>query len=159
MGTVFRKAWTAPLPTDAEVVMVRNKQVARWRLRNGKLRKAEVFEGRDGSLRIRGRTAAYIAKYRDRSGVWLEVPTGCKDETAARAILAQLERRAKLIRAGVMTPEEDDASRHGDQPITDHIDAWTALLRLKGSTKHWWTKPSVGSSGYAMIAVSDDSAT
>ena len=76
MGTVFRKAWTAPLPPGAEVVTSRGKRVARWRLRNGKLRTAEVFEGRDGSLRIRGRTAAYVAKYRDRNGVWVEAATG-----------------------------------------------------------------------------------
>jgi integrase len=140
MGTVFRKAWTAPLPPGAEVVTSRGKRVARWRLRNGKLRTAEVFEGRDGSLRIRGRTAAYVAKYRDRNGVWVEAATGCKDETAARAILGQLERRAELIRAGVMTPEEDDASRHGNQPIAEHIEAWKEHLRLKGSTEHWWTQ-------------------
>ena len=84
MGTVFRKAWTAPLPPGAEVVTSRGKRVARWHLRNGKLRTAEVFEGRDGSLRVRGRTAAYVAKYRDRNGVWVEVTTGCKDEQLDR---------------------------------------------------------------------------
>jgi integrase len=140
MGTVFRKAWTAPLPPGAEVATSHGKRVARWRLRNGKLRTAEVFEGRSGTLRIRGRTAAYIAKYRDGNGVWVEVATGCKDVTAARSILAQLERRAELIRAGVLTTNEDVASRHSDLPIADHIELWKKHLQLRGSTKHWWTQ-------------------
>jgi integrase len=136
MGTVFRKAWTAPLPPGAEVVTSRGKRVARWRLRNGKLRTAEVFEGRDGSLRIRGRTAAYVAKYKDGNGLWVEAVTGCKDETAARAILGQLERRAELVRAGVMTGAEDSASRHAGTPLEEHIAAYVDHLRVKGCSAH-----------------------
>lgn len=136
MGTVFRKAWTAPLPPGAEVVTSRGKRLARWRLRNGKLRTAEVFEGRGGTLRIRGRTASYVAKYRDGDGVWTEVATGCKDETAARAILGQLERRAELVRAGVMTAAEDSASKHTQTPLAEHVNAYIDHLRLKGSSAH-----------------------
>jgi len=136
MGTVFRKAWTAPLPPGAEVVTSRGKRVARWRLRNGKLRTAEVFEGQNGSLRIRGRTAAYVAKYKDGNGLWVEEVTGCKDETAARAILGQLERRAELVRAGVMTGAEDSASRHARAPLTEHMAAYVDHLRVKGCSAH-----------------------
>ncbi len=140
MGTVFRKAWTAPVPPGAEVVTQRGRRIARWRLRNGKLRTAETFDGEGGRARIRGRTPTYIAKYRDGAGIWVEVSTGCKDETAARAILGQLERRAELIRSGVITAGEDDASRHGTQPIVQHVQAWAEHLRTKGSTRGWWTQ-------------------
>ncbi|MBX3356725.1 MAG: hypothetical protein KF724_13605, partial [Phycisphaeraceae bacterium] len=140
MSTVFRKAWTSPLPPGAEVVTVRGSPTARWRLRNGTLRTAEVLTDARGRVRIRGRTAAFVAKYRDGSGVWTEVPTGCKDETAARAVLANLERRAELIRAGVITAEEDGASRHGTRPIEEHVEAWKEHLRLKGSCDHWLTQ-------------------
>lgn len=136
MGTVFRKAWTAPLPPGAEIVEKRGKRVARWRLRSGKLRTAEVFDGRDGSLRIRGTTRSFIAKYRDAMGVWREHPTGCRDETAARAILAQLERRAELIRAGVLTNAEDAASDHGRAPLEGHIEAYIDHLKAKGCSAH-----------------------
>jgi len=140
MGTVFRKAWTSPLPPGAEVVTLRDRPTARWRLRNGSLRTAEVLTDERGRVRIRGRTATFVAKYRDGCGIWTVVPTGCKDETAARAVLARLERRAELIRAGVITREEDEAGRHGTQPLSEHLESWTEHLRTKGSTKHWWTQ-------------------
>lgn len=136
MGTVFRKAWTAPLPPGAEIVAQRGRRLARWRLRSGKLRTAEVIEGRDGSLRIRGATRTYIAKYRDAAGIWREHPTGCRDETAARAVLAQLQRRAELIRAGVMTNAEDAASDHGRSPLAKHTAAYIDHLKAKGCAPH-----------------------
>lgn len=143
MGTVFRKAWTSPLPPGADVVSVRGCPTARWRLRNGTLRTAEVLTDARGRVRIRGRTATFVAKFRNGAGVIVEPPNGCKDETAAKAVLANLERRAELMRAGVITQEEDEAGRHGTQPLVDHhdqLDAWTEHPRTKGSTKHWWTQ-------------------
>lgn len=140
MGTVFRKAWTAPLPPGAELVEQRGKRIARYRIRSGKLRTAEVFTAADGRVRIRGETKAYIAKFRDAAGFWIERPTGCTDETAARAVLAQLERRTELVRAGVLTPEEDAASKHGAESVDTNLDAWRDHLRLKGSTEHWYTQ-------------------
>ena len=140
MGTVFRKSWTAPLPPGAEIVEQRGKRIARYRIRSGKLRTAEVFTAADGRVRMRGTTKSYIAKFRDAAGYWIERPTGCSDETAARAVLAQLERRAELVKAGVLTPEEDAASRHGAESIETNLDAWRDHLRLKGSTEHWYTQ-------------------
>ncbi len=136
MGSIFKKAWTAPLPDGAEVVDQDGKQIARWRLRNGKLRTAEVLVGRSGKLRIRGKTRAYVARYRDHHGVWVDEPTGCKDEVAARAILNRLERQAELIRAGVISAAENSASRHAGTPLGAHFDAYYDHLRLKGSTPH-----------------------
>jgi integrase len=142
---VFRKSWTAPLPLGphAEIVEQRGKRIApppRYRIRSGKLRTAEVFTAADGRVRMRGTTKSYIAKFRDAAGYWIERPTGCSDETAARAVLAQLERRAELVKAGVLTPEEDAASRHGAESIETNLDAWRDHLRLKGSTEHWYTQ-------------------
>lgn len=138
---MFRKAWTAPLPPaphSAEIIVQSGKRVARYQLRNVKVRTAEVFTAADGRVRMRGTTKSYIAKFRDAAGYWIERPTGCSDETAARAVLAQLVRRAELIRAGVITPEEDAASRHGAESIETNLDAWRDHLRLKGSTEHWY---------------------
>jgi hypothetical protein len=78
-------------------------------------------------------------KFRDATGYWIERPTGGSDETAARAVVAQLELRAELVKAGVLTPEEDGASRHGAKSIETNLDAWRDHLRLKGSTEHWYT--------------------
>ncbi len=136
MGSIFHKAWTAPLPPGAEVVDKQGKQMARWRLRSGKLRTAEVFVGRSGKLRIRGKTRAYVARFRDHHGTWVEVPTGCKDETAARAILNRLERRSELIRAGVVSEAEDCASQHAATPLAEHFDAYYDHLRIKSCSAH-----------------------
>ena len=45
MGFLVQKAWTAPLPPKAEVVVVRGQRVARWTSRSGKVHTAEVLEG------------------------------------------------------------------------------------------------------------------
>ncbi|HSR73106.1 MAG TPA: site-specific integrase, partial [Kiloniellales bacterium] len=105
---------------------------ARWRLRNGQQRSAEVVDCQDGKLRVRGQSKLYMVRYRDGRGEMVEVATGCKDEVAARAVLTQLERRAELVRAGVMTPQESDAATYAGLPLSKHLDAYEKHLRAKG---------------------------
>jgi integrase len=73
-----------------------------------------------------------MVRYRDGRGEVVEIATGCKDEVAARAVLTQLERRAELVRAGVLTPEENDAAAHAGLPLAKHFDAYERHLRAKG---------------------------
>jgi len=40
----------------------------------------------------------------------------------------------------VITAEEDGASRHGTQPIEEHLEAWREHLRVKGTCDHWLTQ-------------------
>ncbi len=129
MGMTYRKQYTMPIPRGAEVTERNGQRVARWRLRNGQLRSAEVVEGRDGKLRVRGQSRLYMARYRDGSGEVIEVATGCRDEVAARAVLTRLERRAELVRAGVMTAAEADAADHAGLPLSKHLDAYEKHLR------------------------------
>lgn len=137
MGFLVQKAWTAPLPPKAEVVVVRGQRVARWTSRSGKVHTAEVLEGQGGKLRIRGTTKAYVARLRDASGVWIEHPTGCTDQSAARAVLVELERRVEKVKAGILSPDEDAASRHGASAVEPHIDRWVEHLRVKGCAPRW----------------------
>jgi integrase len=67
--------------------------------------------GKDGSERVVIESPYFIAKYRDGAGLVREVATGCRDETAARQMLADLERKAELVRSGVMTASEDAVAR------------------------------------------------
>lgn len=129
---VFRRTWTTPAPRGAEVVERDGKRIARWRLRNGQLRTAEVVDCRDGKLRVRGQSKVYSARFRDGRGQMVEVATGCKDLVAARAVLAQLERRAELVRAGVMSDAESTAADHVDVPLAKHVDAYERHLKAKG---------------------------
>ena len=132
MGMIFRKQYTMPISPGAEITECDGEHIARWRLRNGQLRSGEVVEGNDGKLRVRGETRAYWARCRDGAGHVVEVATGCKDEVAARRVLADLERRAELVRAGVLTADEDGAAGHACQPLSKHLDAYERHLRAKG---------------------------
>ncbi len=132
MGMVYRKQYTMPIPPGAEITDHDGQRVARWRLRNGQLRSTEVVDGKDGKLRVRGQSRFYMARYRDGSGEIAEIATGCRDEVAARAVLTQLERRAELIRAGVITAAEGDAADHAGLPLSRHLDAYEKHLHAKG---------------------------
>ena len=124
MGTVFREQDTAPLPQDAEIATVKGEQVAHWKPGKGRAKTASVTTGKDGSLRIVIRSATYSAKYRDGQGIVRKVTTGCRDEGAARSVLGELERRAELVKSGVMTAGEDAIADHASTPIAAHFRAY-----------------------------------
>jgi integrase len=89
-------------------------------------------ECQDGKVRVRGRSKFYIARFRDGNGQVVEIATNCQDEVAARAVLVQLERRAELIRAGVITSTESDVADHAGAPLSRHMDFYERHLRAKG---------------------------
>ena len=78
----------------------------------------------------------WYAKYRDGEGIVVEVPTGCRDETAARQVLADLERQAERVRAGLITPAESRTAEHLATPIGEHFDAYLDALAAAGSVPH-----------------------
>jgi integrase len=96
---------------------------------------ALLTEGKDGSDRIVIESARYVAKFRDGAGVVQVVPTGCRDETAARQVLAELERQAELVRSGVITTAEASVGRHQSTPLDEHFDAFLAHLEAAGTTQ------------------------
>jgi integrase len=134
MGTVFKKQTTRPVPAGAEIIVRQGRRFARWKTRKGKTRTAPLTVGKDGSERIRTESRCYVAKFKDGAGIVQTIPTGCRDETAARQKLAALERRAELIRSGVMSSAEDVISRHQTTPLSGHFDAYEEHLKAKGVT-------------------------
>jgi len=138
MGTVYRKAVTKPLPANAEFFTHKGKRFARWTDAKGRKRKthkAEVTTGQDGVERILILSRTYYANYRDGGGRVRVVPTGCRDEDAARRVLSDLERRAELVKAGVMTSGEDSAADYQTVPLADHFRAYLTTLEAEGTTK------------------------
>ena len=105
---------------------------ARWKS-GGKTRTAPLTTGNGGEDRIVIESAKYVAKYRDGAGVVRVEPTGCRDEQAARRVLANLERRAELVRAGVMTTGEDAVARHQGAAIAEHLEAYVCALEAAGA--------------------------
>lgn len=134
MGTVFKKSFTKPLPAGAEVFTRQGQQFARWKDAKGKVRKAAATTGTDGRARILIESRTYFAKFRDGGKVVRVVSTGCRDEQAARSVLADLERRAELVKAGVMTPKEDQIADHQATALAEHFEAYESSLRSKGVT-------------------------
>ena len=101
----------------------------------GKARTAPVTIGGDASDRIVMRARTFIAKYRDDCGIVRKVATGCRDKTAARAVFAELERRAELVKAKVMTGSESRAADHQGTPLGEHFAAYDDHLRVHISPK------------------------
>jgi integrase len=134
MGSVFKKTYTKPLPAGAELFSRKGQRFARWKDRKGKTRTAAVTTGKNGTDRLLLESPVYVAKYRDGAGVVQEVSTGCRDEQAARQVLADLERRAELVRAGVLTSAEDRIAQHQATPIAEHFAAFDQHLTAKGDS-------------------------
>src|SRR5262245_53313458 len=135
MGTVFRKTYTKPLPAGAETFVHKGERFARWKDRQGRTRKAPLTVGKkDGAERVIHESPFFVAKYRDGAGVVRVEPTGCRDETAARQVLADLERKAELVRSNVMTASEAAISNHQSVPLADHFDAFDEYHQAKGVT-------------------------
>jgi integrase len=136
---VFKKTFTKPLPANAELYIRKGRQFARWKDSKEKTRTALVTVpkkgGHQGEQRVVIESPYFVAKYRDGSGLVVECSTGCRDETAARGVLADLERRAELVRAKVLTSAQDAISKHQPTPLAEHFDAYREHLRASGATE------------------------
>ncbi len=62
----------------------------------------------------------------------VEQSTGCRDESAARQVLADLERKAERIRAGLITPAEARTVEHQHVPIGEHVAAYIESMKARG---------------------------
>ena len=133
MGGVLKKTFTKPLPSGAETFTRKGERFARWKGRKGKTRTAALTVGEDGAKRIAIESSKWFAKYRDGAGVVRVVPTGCRDETAAHRVLADLEREAELVRSGVKTAAESAAGRHQATPLETHIEVYLTYLESDGA--------------------------
>lgn len=136
MGTVFKPFVTRPLPEGAEIVTRAGKPVAVWVDGGGKKRQAPATAGDTPRIRVRGGT--YTAQFTDGAGVVRRVATGCKSLDGARAVLADLERRAEHVKSGVLTQGEANVAEHADTPVAEHVAAYLDELahrRGKGSRR------------------------
>ena len=129
MGTVFKPFVTRPLPDGAQLVTRAGKRVAVWTDASGKRRQAPVTAGDTPRLQVKAGT--YSAQYRDGDGVVRRVSTGCRSLDAARAVLADLERRAEHVKAGIVTQAEANVAEHADTPVVEHAEAYVAALAHK----------------------------
>src|SRR5262249_20119538 len=125
MGTVFKRSSTKPIPVGAEFFARKGERFAHWKTAKGSTRMAAVVVPTEGKYagedRILVETPTYTAKFRDGARHVQTVATGCRDEMAARAVLAELEKRAEKVRAGIITKSEDAMTVHQHTPLTEHV--------------------------------------
>ncbi len=123
MRSIFRKVAVRPVPAAAVITTDRlGNATAKWTPRNAKRSiAAPVRTLADGRKVIEVETGCYYAGFRDGDKGVRTISTGCKDESSARQFLANLERRAERIKAGIMTRREADASDRMHDPVDGHI--------------------------------------
>ena len=131
MGTVFKKSYTKALPPNAEVFTRKGERFVKWKPAKGKTQTAPVTTGKDGSDRIVLKAGTYTAKYRDGAGIVREKATGCRDKEAASRVLGDLERRAELVKAKVMTAGEDAIADHQGTPLAEQFAAYIDHQKAK----------------------------
>ncbi len=128
---LYKKMTTRALPAGAEQSTKNGERIARWKSSNGRTRTAKLTTGNDGQPRIVTESATYYAKYRDGEGIIREVATGCRDEQAARAVLAALEKRAENVRSGITTAATDAIIDHQALPLSVHLEAYKDHQNVK----------------------------
>ena len=95
---------------------------------------ASVVTLDDGRQVIRQESSTFFARYRDQDKWSITVSTGCRDESAAKQVLADLEKRVERIKSGILTPAEDAASKQQKRNVGHHLDAFVSTLT--GSAIH-----------------------
>ena len=91
MAVVYKKTYTKPLPSNAEVFSRKGEQFARWKDAKGRSRLANVTAPKKGkhagTMRIIVEAATYTAKYRTGAGHVVEQATGCRSKDGALSVL------------------------------------------------------------------------
>lgn len=80
------------------------------------------------------KSGTHTARYRDGSGIVREKSTGCRDKEAASRVLGDLERRAELVKANVISGAEDAISDHQDTLLAEHFDGYLTELEANGTS-------------------------
>jgi hypothetical protein len=147
MGTVLKKTFTKPVPTDAEMFTRKGIQFARWKDGKDKTRTAKMTTGKDGSPRLQIEAETFTAKYRDGAGIVQEVATGCRDETAARQVLADLVKRSELVKGKILTVAQGIS--------TPTLTTWRAKAQRPGIARRhgptWTGSPQIAHSPHWRI--------
>jgi integrase len=130
MGQVFKKTTTRPVPSGAKIVEVGGKLTARCGGRGTKAKwmTAPVVTLDDGRQVIRQESSTYFARYRDHDKALIVVSTGCRDEEAAKQVLADLKKRVERIKAKVATVQELAIADRRQSPIGEHVEEYVSRL-------------------------------
>src|SRR5690606_5531179 len=78
---------------------------------------------------VRERAKKWYGQYRDANNVKVRTPL-CRDRVAAKAMLAELERKAERARAGAIDPFDE----HRNRALPEHVADFRRHLEAKNNT-------------------------
>ena len=137
MSRVYKPLVYKPLPAGAELFMRRGQRFAKWTDKRGRTRTGVVAVPKRGkhagTPRLVVESSRYIAQYRNAEGVQT-VSTGCRDESAARGVLRELERRAELVKGNLLTAAEARTGDFQAAPLAEHFAAFETYLSTRASS-------------------------
>ncbi|MBK9118015.1 MAG: hypothetical protein IPM18_00180 [Phycisphaerales bacterium] len=133
MARLWKPTTYKPVPAGAELVKRRGSTVAEWTDSRGRKRRAPVHETRKGGRRLVIESRIWWGEYRGADGLPVKLSTGCRDETAARGVLADAERKVELVRGKVLTAAELRTAAHGATELTAHVRDYLNVLRVRES--------------------------
>ena len=126
MATIYREKYRRPIPAGAVIGTLRGKKVARWTDNGGRSHVAEVeLDGKRVVLDYEN----WFIRYRDADGVMRRVSTGCRDEKAAKQILANVTAEVEKIKAGIIRRDEAHACVHAETPLVKHLADYLTHMR------------------------------
>ena len=126
MATMYKKKYPIPMPDGAEIITRRGKRIVRWVDGRGRRRTAELTS--DGE-RIYFVSDVWYARYRDADSIMRRVSTGCRDQQAARKVLADRLAEVEKVKAGIITSAESKIARHAKTPLASHVEDYLAHMR------------------------------
>ncbi len=135
MATVYRKTVTREIPKDAERFTKKGIEFVRFKAK-GKTKSAKVVIGNGGQQRMSLSVGTYIIKFRDHLGIVHEKPTGCRDEGAARNMLAEIVRREELLLSKIITQSEVNQAEQQRLPTVEHLEFYLQSMRSAGRSQN-----------------------
>jgi integrase len=131
MATIYRKTYTQPLPQNTRIVERNGNKMAMWIDAKGKKHFDEITTGKKGQIKIIRYAPVYIAQYRDADGQMIYESTGCRDEQAARHVLAELVKREEFIKAGILSNQQCRTADYAKLSLKEHIESYLEHLQAK----------------------------
>jgi len=131
MAVIYKKSYTQHLPNNTQIVERNGKKMAMWVDGKGKKHFDEITTGQKGQIKIIRYSPIYLAQYRNAAGEMVYESTGCRDEQAARHVLAELVKREEHIRAGILSSQQCRTADYAKLSLKEHTESYLEHLQAK----------------------------
>jgi integrase len=83
----------------------------------------------EGGKRIWSYYPHWFVRYRDADGIMRRPSTGCRDDKAAKQILAKIVSEVEKVKSGIISRDEAHAGHHAKAPMSKHVEDYATHLR------------------------------